>query len=165
MSESIDIFDGAYSVYADGRIYSNLSHKFIKTKVTRRGYEYVCLYPQEGEKKYFFVHRIVTLAFLGELPESLQVNHKDGNKLNNQLMNLEYVTHSENMRHALRTGLRNTIPRGAKHHAAKLTEELVREIRAYYAQGCKQASICRFLNLKPPMVNEVVNNRSWCHVR
>lgn len=58
----------------------------------------------------FAVHRIVVWAFLGVLStRSRQVNHKDGNKDNNYLSNLELVTPSENVRHAYRTGLRGTV--------------------------------------------------------
>jgi len=59
-----------------------------------------------GQRRAFLVHRIVWETFVGEIPEGLQINHKDGNKLNNHLSNLEVVTPKENMRHAVRTGLK-----------------------------------------------------------
>ena len=60
---------------------------------------------QDGESKSFYVHRLVALAFHGPCPPGKQVNHKDGNALNNSPDNLEYVTPSENLKHAYRTGL------------------------------------------------------------
>lgn len=51
------------------------------------------------------IHRLIVEAFIGEIPEGLCVNHKDGNKANNNLDNLEVVTHLENMRHAYKLGL------------------------------------------------------------
>lgn len=69
------------------------------------GYQVVQLW-QDGRPKMRLVHRLVAEAFLGPVPEGREVNHKDGNKRNNGNANLEYVTHSENNKHAYRTGLR-----------------------------------------------------------
>lgn len=51
------------------------------------------------------IHRIVTKFYLGDMPKGLCVNHKDGNKLNNRPSNLEYITISENIKHAIKMGL------------------------------------------------------------
>ena len=65
--------------------------------------------------KLYSNHVLVALAFIGIPPSSLhEVNHKDGNKLNNHFSNLEWVTKSENIRHADRTGLRK-MPHGKDH--------------------------------------------------
>lgn len=66
------------------------------------------------------VHSLVALAFHGERPEGLEINHKDGNKLNCRPDNLEYVTSTENNHHALNTGLRK----------AKITDVEIKEMKA-----------------------------------
>ena len=70
----------------------------------RNGYAYVNLCAGNIRKKYY-VHRLVATTFLANLDDKPQVNHIDGNKLNNNVDNLEWVTAKENKAHALKTGL------------------------------------------------------------
>ena len=76
-----------------------------KYQIIHGGYQVVQLW-KEGNYKSWLVHRIVAFTFLGLPPNGHEVNHRDGNKQNNRLDNLEYVTRSENSKHAYRTGLR-----------------------------------------------------------
>lgn len=72
------------------------------------------------------VHRLVAAAFIGPEPQGHEVNHINGDRFDNRVENLEYVTSSENKQHAFANGL---IPSGEEHPFAKLTNEQVREIR------------------------------------
>ena len=78
------------------------------------------------------VHRVVAAAFIGPCPKDKQVNHKDGNKSNNHVENLEYMTQSENNHHAYDTKLKR-IRRGEDASGSKLTEEAVHKIREMLA--------------------------------
>ena len=69
------------------------------------GYKNVTLF-KNGKRKCALVHRLVMQSFVSPCPEGNEVNHKDGNKTNNRLDNLEYVTPSENILHAFAIGLR-----------------------------------------------------------
>lgn len=82
----------------------------------------------ENKYKTIRVHKIICLTFLGEY--NLEVNHIDGNKLNNNLNNLEYCTHSENLIHAFKTGLATPL-KGMKNTSAKLNDDQIKEIRDY----------------------------------
>jgi HNH endonuclease len=77
------------------------------------------------------VHRLVALAFLGPVPAGKEVNHKDGDKLNNRPDNLEYVTRSQNMLHANAKGLAPKL-KGDRHPNAKLSNEQAEELKAEY---------------------------------
>jgi hypothetical protein len=67
-------------------------------------------------------HHLVAIAFIGCQPDKKEVNHKDGDKLNNHFINLEWVTKSENIRHADKNGLR-TMPKGKDHYMFGRTGE------------------------------------------
>lgn len=68
------------------------------------------------------VHRLVAAAFIGPLPDGLQVNHMNGDRFDNRAANLEYVTGSENMQHAYATGLQKPV-HGERHGNATITSE------------------------------------------
>lgn len=109
----------------------NATNKRIKKPSNNKGYLKV-------DSK--LVHRLVMEAFVGKSP--LQVNHKDGNKLNNRLDNLEYVTARENIQHAVDTGL---IKKGSQSHRAVLDEEIVREIKIKLNNGYTQQDVVYWL--------------------
>jgi len=85
----------AYMVSNMGRVKLSKSGKILKPWATRHGYMQVGLY---GRKR-VYVHRIVAAAWCDASLDSHQVNHIDGNKVNNAAGNLEWVTQSQNQRH------------------------------------------------------------------
>lgn len=90
----------------------------LKPEITTLGYCRVTL-----SRKRFALHRIVAKHFIDNNQNKPHVNHKDGNKLNNCVENLEWCTVTENNNHALNTGLRK-MPLGEKNHASKLVLDL-----------------------------------------
>lgn len=92
-----------YLLSKDGRVYSTISSKYLKQYISM-GYPAIDIVNEEGIGKKL-MHRLLAEHFIpnpGNLP---QVNHIDGNKLNNSLSNLEWVSGSDNVRHAYSTGL------------------------------------------------------------
>ena len=79
--------------------------KIIQTNSLRKGYKYVQLYDLKSNYKKFYLHRLIAIHFIPNPNNYPQINHIDGNTLNNSIDNLEWCTLSENLKHAWRTGL------------------------------------------------------------
>lgn len=105
-------YEGHYRVSQSGRIVSikNGGWKVLTPDVIRSGYERIHLHKEATGRK-ILVHRIVAEAFIGPCPHGKQCNHIDGNKRNNNLANLEWVTSSENQLHAIRIGKKPPTPK------------------------------------------------------
>ena len=97
-----------YFITEDGFIISKKTNKVVKTTKSNSGYETVVLW-KNGKRKQCTMHRIVALSFIPNPENKRCVNHIDGNKLNNKVSNLEWITHSDNHKHAYRTGLRKSL--------------------------------------------------------
>ena len=118
-----------YQVSNFGRVKSFKQGKIIirKPALNMQGYLYVILH-KDGKQKPFRINRLVALAFIPNPDNKPEVNHKVGCKLNNYVGNLEWVTSSENQRHAFDNGLQKGI-QGEEHVSAKLTNEQVEYVR------------------------------------
>lgn len=124
----------------------------------RTGYSHICMY-LNGKAFNKTVHRTVMRSFIGE--DIRDVNHKDGNKSNNSLSNLEYVTKKENFDHAKKMGL---TCKGSKHYKAYLTDDKVRNMRERYSLGETSIMIAKSLNLPRSTVDGIVSRRRWANV-
>lgn len=89
-------FEGRYKVNQYGKIYSILARRILKTCISNKGYELVCLKNKNGRRKQYTVHRIVALAFVPNENNYPIINHIDENKLNNCFTNLEWCTYAYN---------------------------------------------------------------------
>lgn len=99
--KDIQNYEGLYAVTSCGKVYSYKRKKFLKPRKNKKDYLQVDLY-KGGERKTYLVHRLVAEAYLPN-PEGLpQVNHKDENKENNALPNLEWCDGSYNINYGSR---------------------------------------------------------------
>jgi hypothetical protein len=136
--------------------------RILKQKANKRGYPVVQLW-KDNHGHGQATHCVVARAFLGPAPDGAEVNHKDGNKTNPVLSNLEYVTRSGNITHAYRVGLRVS---GASHNWAKLTESQVKEIRSLHVPGeygCRR--LARRFGVSKNTIQLILNGQNWAHER
>lgn len=89
-----------YEINELGEVRNRTTKKILKHRIKKDGYHEVCLYDKNHKKIYRLVHRLVAAAFLDEIEDKKYVNHKDGNKDNNSIENLEWVNSTENNQHA-----------------------------------------------------------------
>jgi hypothetical protein len=104
------------------------------------------------------IHTLVAKAFIGERPKGYQINHKDGNKQNNCVYNLEYCTPKENQRHAVRNGL---FPVGERHGNSKLTELDVLEIRKLFEFEKSDRLIGKLFNVGHNCIHSLRLGNTW----
>jgi hypothetical protein len=167
----IDIagYKGLYSVANDGRVWSSTSNKWLKP-VMRNGYCYVTLVKNKVKKQYA-IHRLVAEAFHKNPEDKPQVNHIDGNKSNNCVDNLEWVTASENKQHAWATGLckqSDTQRDAVRQSNLKRRRFTVNEVsymrRMYNDFNFTQKAIAKFFKTSPQLVQHIVNYKCYLEV-
>ena len=125
-----------------------------------RGYSYVSL-RVKGKLRGYQIHRLVMLAFHGE--SKLHVNHINGDRSDNRLCNLEYVTPKQNQAHS--RDVLGTFNMGSTHHQAKLNEDNVREIFELKKNGERVSSIATKFNVSTTLIYFVLNRKWWKHVK
>jgi hypothetical protein len=109
-------------------------------------------------------HRLVAEAFIPNPNQYTIINHKDGNKANNHISNLEWCTHRQNSQHAESMGLVNHV-KGSNHHKATITEDTVRAMRKLYAEGNHtQKQIAEEFSVHLSKAKHILAGRTWKHV-
>ena len=168
------IYKGRYLVTEDGQVFAMPSQgrkKWWKLRPRRDpnarcgGYYVVTVNARPA-----YVHRLVAECFVPKPPEPpgerLEVNHKDGNKLNNHASNLEWTTHLENVRHAYRTGLITgaQIARNAAHpHPTmrKISVETAARIKTLICDGHPNCVIADMLGIRQGFVTMIRQNKTF----
>ena len=129
-------FEGRYQVSNIGRVKSlprrvnnhtgtlMVKEKILKQRPDFKGYMRIDLNDNDGKHRYLGVHRLVAMAFIPNPHNKPQINHIDGIKNHNSVDNLEWVTNSENQKHAYRTGLSHTAENAGRPKKAILQIDL-----------------------------------------
>lgn len=161
-------FEGIYDVSDHGRVKRvKLSRRskpghILKGSMTVSGYPQVGL-SVNGKRTSYKTHRLVAMAFIPFAQDDLEVNHKDCNKTNNNVDNLEWVSRSENMKHAANIFGVNCGERCVK---SKLTEKKVIEIRQLYNTGeYSYRRLAKIYGLgSKSTIEGVVTKKTWYHI-
>lgn len=164
-------YEDLFMISSCGRIFSKRTNKELKQYLNPKGYYVVAtkIGGRSGQPKCFRIHRLVAEAFIQNQDNKPCVNHIDGCKTNNDVKNLEWVTHSENTIHALANGLIDPLKQdGTNSTQSVLTEDDVVSIRARYVSGSRSngaRAIAREYGVCHNTVLDVVNGRSYKSVK
>jgi len=161
--------------YPDYRIDENgniISYKRNKETplhpiLTKYGYYEVDLY-LKGKRRRFKVHRLVAETFIPNINNLPQINHKNGNKLDNTVKNIEWCTCKDNLKHARESGLNTSIPppngEGIRNSRSILNEEQILQIREKAAKGITHKIIALEYNIGESTVSGIVARIRWRHI-
>lgn len=140
-----------YIITKDGEVFNKRNGHKVKPQINGTGYYRVGI----GGKLHF-VHRLVAKLYIPNPENKPQVNHKDGNKLNNNVDNLEWVTNKENTIHAIKTGLQ---PIEEKSKVAKLKRSQVQFIKSHDEMTRKE--LADLFNISENTISDIRNGRTW----
>lgn len=153
-----------YKVSNTGNVLSLCGNRprILTGRISYDGYHDVVL-RIAGQPKSFRVHRLVAQSFIPNPDNLATVNHIDGNKLNNAVSNLQWMSQSDNMQHAFATGLCNIS--GESNGRAKLSAPQVQEIRKQLASGRPQKDIAAEFDVVMQTISKIKNGQCWKDVR
>lgn len=147
-------YEGLYEIDTDGVVYS-LSRKCSLKPHNKNGYLAVNLF-KNGTYKHFYVHRLIAEEFIPNPNNWSEVNHKNCDKFDNRVENLEWCTRKQNLQHSYDNGLKRV---GEKHGCHKLTCSQVKEIRQ--SNGLSQSELAKKYNVKQCTISAILTNKIW----
>ena len=148
----------------NGKSWWTSKERTLKPTILKIGYKAVVLHKNKKGKT-TYIHRLLAEHFIPNPLNKKQVNHKDGNKLNNSLLNLEWVTHKENIQHAFKNGFMKIVgSMGEKNGSAKLDTKLVKEIRNKKGKQTLKKTAIEF-NISISNVWAIQNLKIWTHIK
>lgn len=161
-------YEGIYQVSNIGKVkslnYKNEGYERELKQDNNNGYRQVAL-TKDGKLRRHKVHRLVYEAFVQPIKDGMVVCHNDGDRANNHLSNLRMDTQSGNLADRKFHGTEIT---GEKNGSAKLTDEDVKEIRAFYAEHSRKerygAKIHEAYGVTPGIICSIVTRKIWKHI-
>lgn len=154
-----------YLISSNGNVKSfkvDSNGKILKLRKSKqKNYYYKVFLSNNEVKKNLYVHRLVAEAFLPKIDNKLEVNHKDGDKTNNCVDNLEWVNHLENITHAYQNSMIPYI-QGERHGMHKLTEIEIVEIKQLLSDNkLTQTEIASKYNVCKSTITNIKYNYNW----
>jgi len=150
---------GKVRIIANERnVHTTYAGRQLTPLITEKGYLRVAIYDSKYQRsKFKRISRLVAETFLGPCPEGLEVNHKDGDKKNNRIDNLEYVSHMTNMQHCEAKGLRKPF-HGIRWKTNKVSMQTAQVFSMLSEQGMSQRAIAKRFGLSQHTVNVNIHN-------
>lgn len=135
-------------------------YRKLKLKISTTGYYLVTLY-KHGQPYTKKIHHLVLETFVGPKKFNEQTRHLDGNKLNNELVNLCWGTQSQNEQDKIRHNRSN---HGERSVSSKLTESQVIQIRKLYLLNKRIVELAKMFNVTSSNIDAIINYKSWRHL-
>ena len=151
-------YEGLYKIYKDGRIWSHRRQMFLKPIINIWGYAEVALSFNSRQKR-VRIHRLVAGTFLKSVSGKSQINHRDGNKLNNHVYNLEWCDQIENIAHAVDNGLVQDFKNRKRTSLFR-----IRRIRERFLGGETVPQIAKVYCLSARTVRNIVYGRGYKNI-
>lgn len=168
-------YEGRYQISDSGKVKSlarvskskypggnPVKMRILKSTINPGGYEVVILC-KDAKTKCIGIHRLIATAFIPTINGKDHINHKNGNRLDNTIENLEWCTNQENQTHSWKHNSRQPL-RGENNGHAKIKPEDVVEIRRLRSEGYTYIEIGKRFNLSRPSVQDIIYRRTWKHV-
>lgn len=152
-----------YEINEQG-IVRRISTKRIKKSFKRKdGYIEIQLYKTKYDKINYQLHRLIAISFLPNPNHKQYINHKDSNRENNSLDNLEWVTFQENVIHGYTSGYASN--KGSKNGFSILNEEQVLEIRKRKVEeNLTYQKLAEIYNVSYGCIAAIINRTNWKHI-
>jgi len=154
-------FAPKYAVSNLGNVMNLKKNKILKKTIEYNGYNKIKL-SINNVKYNYYVHRLIAICFLDNPLNYKQVNHINGIKTDNNLINLEWCSAAQNMKHAINTGLINNF--GENNFNSKLTKQKVIEIKKLLSKKVTNKKISKFYEVHETLISQIKNGKIWKHI-
>lgn len=154
-------FEGRYTISNLGIVRSKLTNIVMKPNITKFGYARVNLRKAKSrEYKSYFIHRLVASHFLDNPTNLPEVNHKDSNRLNNVVTNLEWLSKEDNIRHSFIYG--HASHKELRNPNSKLNQEDIKAIIALHnTNRFYNTQIAKMFKVSSSTIDNIINNVTW----
>lgn len=153
-----------YTISNTGKVFSLKTNKMLKLNPNKKGYLRVGIYLSDGTIKRISVHKAVLESFGKSKPgKDYQIDHIDGNKLNNNINNLEWVTASENINRAFKNGLK-VAKRGEEHPISVYSENQIHEACRLLTTGYSFTKTSDISGIPKSYLYNIVKGNNWNHI-
>ena len=149
-----------YLVFEDGVVLNQNTGRELKPDKTNRGY-YRITVCKDNKTKRFSLHRLVAELFIPNPNQLETVNHNDGNKKNNSINNLEWMSQDDNQEHAVVTGL---CPSGEQNGNSKWKENTIHEVCKLIEQGLTRGPILKATGVTKSTFDDIRRRKTWVKV-
>ena len=154
------IYDGVLRL-GDNYVYRSDTKNFIGF-IVRDGYHMISI-KIDGKDTSMFTHRLMYYTFKGAIPENMCVHHKDNNKANFSINNLELATPTENKLHNVALG-KNKSGKGENNSCAKFKNDDIIAIKSLIRDGMTRSQIAKLFNTRPQNISRIATGKRWSSI-